>query len=85
MNEYLNDNQILGVRKPPVVIAPPKMTKEDWERHQTTHTPYMPGCKHCAAARAVRQRHPKKRKHLVMVPDVDGEHEGLVKISMDYM
>ena len=54
VNEYLNDDQSLGIRKPPVVVAPPKMTKEDWERHQATHTPYMPGCKHCAAARAVR-------------------------------
>lgn len=38
VNEYLNDNQSLGIRKPPVVVAPPKMSKEDRERHQATHT-----------------------------------------------
>ena len=38
VNEYLNENQSLGVRKPPIVIAPPKVTQEDWEKHQATHT-----------------------------------------------
>ena len=37
------------------------------------------------AARAVRQRHPKVRKHKHLVPDVDGSHEGPTKISLDYM
>lgn len=85
MNEYMNDEQDLGTRKPPIVLAPPRMTREAWERHQATHTPYLPSCKHCAAARATRRKHPKKRKHLVLVPDVDGQHMGLAKVSMDYM
>ena len=36
-NEYLNDEQNLGTRKPPIVPAPPKMTREAWERPQATH------------------------------------------------
>ena len=30
VNEYFNDDQNLGMRKPPIVLAPLKMTKEDW-------------------------------------------------------
>ena len=85
INEYLNDEQNLGMRHPPIVAAPPKMTKSEWETHQATHTPYMPRCKHCTAARAVRQRHPKRRKHLVIVPDIHNKHVGPMGISMDYM
>ena len=85
VNEYLNEGQNLGMRKPPITSAPPKMTKEEWEKHQATHTPYMAGCKHCAVARAARQRHPKKRKHMVMIPDVDGESVGRATVTMDYM
>ena len=29
--------------------------------------------------------HPRRRKHDVLVPDVDGNNEGRAKISMDYM
>ena len=36
-----------------------QMTKEEWAKHQVTHTPYMASCKHCVAARAVRQQHPE--------------------------
>ena len=85
MNEYLNDGQKLGMINPPIVSAPPQMIKEEWGRHQATHTPYMVSCKHCAAARAVRMKHPKKRKHLVMIPDADGDHMGPANVSMDYM
>ena len=85
MKDYLDDQQDVGVREPPVIKAPPKMTKEEWDKHQVTHTPYSPSCRHCVADRAVRYRHPRKRKHKHLVPDVDGSHEGPVKVSMDYM
>ena len=72
-------------RKPPVIQAPPQMTREEWMRHQVTHTPYAPSCRHCVAARAVRDRHPRRRRHHHLVPDIDGSHTGPNKISMDYM
>ena len=50
-----------------------------------THTPYEPGCRHCVVARAIRRKHPKRRKHNIVVPDVDGSVDGPTKISMDYM
>ena len=85
MKDYLDDEQDMGVREPPIVNAPPKMTKEEWENHQVTHTPYPLSCRRCVAARALRYRHPRTRKHKHLVPDVDGSHEGPVKVSMDYM
>ena len=85
VKEYLDDNQENGTREPPIINAPPKMTKEEWENHQVTHTPYSPSCRHCVAARAVRYRHPRKRRHKHLVPEVDGSHNGPVKVSMEYM
>ena len=37
------------------------------------------------AARDVRRRHPKKRRHAHLVPDVDRGHEGPVAAFMDHM
>ena len=81
----MDDQQDVGVREPPMINAPSKMTKEEWEKHQVSHTPYVPSCRHCVAARAVRYKHPRKRKHKHLVKDVDGSHEGPTKVSMDYM
>ena len=50
--EYMDDEQAEGRQAPPMVKAPRQPTKEEYERHQTTHTPYEPWCRHCAAARA---------------------------------
>ena len=85
VHEYLEDETNADARDPPIVKFPPNMTKEEWDKHQVIHTPFAPGCKHCAAARPIRRRHPKKRKHNVLVPDIDGSKEGPTKISMDYM
>lgn len=85
VNEYLEGQQDLGAREPPIVSAPPRVSKDELERHQVTHTPYSPSCKHCIAARAVRYRHPRTRKHKFLVLDLDGSHEGPLKVSMDYM
>ena len=85
VHDYFDEQQNLERREPPIVRAPQPMTREEWNKHQVTHTPYMASCKHCVAARAVRQKHPRKRKHMHLVKDVDGSQGGPVKISMDYM
>ena len=38
VEEYLGSEQTPGPRNPPIVAAPPKMTKDELERHQATHT-----------------------------------------------
>ena len=40
VEEYLTNEQDREMRRPPIVAAPPTMTKEEWERHQATHTLY---------------------------------------------
>ena len=35
--------------KVPMVKAPPQPTNDEWDRHQFTHTPFAPWCKHCNA------------------------------------
>ena len=76
-----NDNQ---GDKPPVIKSPQQPTVEEWEKHQTTHTPYAPWCQHCNAARDVRRDHQRKRPKAHIVRDVDVDQSGPVKISMDY-
>ena len=77
VRDHLDDQQNEGIRGPPVVSALPRMSKDERERHQVTHTPYSPSCKHCVAARAVRHRHPMARKHKYLVRDVDGSREAM--------
>lgn len=72
VHEHLKDGTKTGARDPPIVKLPPSMTREEWDRHKVTHTPYAPGCRHRVAARATRRQHPKKRKHSIIVPDIDG-------------
>ena len=67
------------------LIDPKLPTKEEVERHQATHTPYAPWCKHCVTARAVRRRHPHRGRGAVIVPDVDSDTTGPIKVSLDYM
>ena len=35
---HLEDQSNAGIREPPVVRAPTSMSKEEWDRHQVTHT-----------------------------------------------
>ena len=70
---------------PPGVKAPPQPTQEEWEQHQATHTPYKAWCPHCAAARAVRRKRPKRGRAGHVVPDVDDNTDGPIKLSIDYM
>ena len=32
VKDYLDDQQSVGVREPPIINAPSKMTKEEWEK-----------------------------------------------------
>ena len=57
MEEYFDDENGTRYRQPPVLRSPPQPTREEYERHQATHTPYAPWCKHCVVARAVRRHH----------------------------
>lgn len=85
VHAYPNVRNNTDARNLPIVKFPPNMTGEEWARHQVTHTPYAPGCRHCVAARPIRRQHPKMRKHNVIVPDIDGSKDGPTKMSMDYM
>ena len=69
--EQLEIENDQGIQQPPMIKAPIQPTREQWERHQTTHTPYEPWCPHCVAARAVRRNHPNKkmRAHIVLEPN----------------
>ena len=38
VQEHLDDQNNAGIREPPAVRAPTSMSKEEWDRHQVTHT-----------------------------------------------
>lgn len=41
VHEYLQEESKADGRELPIVKFPPKMTKEEWDRHQVTHTHHM--------------------------------------------
>ena len=41
VHEYLDDENIANARNFPMIRSPPTMTKEQWARHQITHTHLM--------------------------------------------
>ena len=47
--EQFEDVQRGNESGPPIIKVPNKPTKEEWERHQVTHTPFAACCPHCAA------------------------------------
>ena len=81
----MDDENRVDVSTPSVLKSPPTMTREEWAKHQFVHTSYALGCKHYVVARAIRRQHPRRRRHHVIVPDVDGGMDGPTQISMDYM
>lgn len=58
MAEQFEDESDQKAHEPPVIRIPSQPTREQWDRRQTTHTPYEAWCPHCAAARAVHRDHP---------------------------
>ena len=83
--EYVDDQETPEPRDSPVVKTPSTPTKEEYQRHQVTHTPYAFWCRHCAAARKVRDGHPSKGRRKHIVSEMDGKLVGPTKISLDYM
>ena len=67
-----------------MIKAPEKPTQLEWDKHQTTHTPFAPWCQHCVAARIARRNHPKQGRKGRIVSDID-DGEGPTKVSMDHM
>ena len=68
--------------EPPTIKAPSKPIQEEWEKHQTTHTPYAAWCKHCVLARNVRRNHPSHGRRGKFVPDVERD-DGPTNVSLD--
>ena len=82
---YFDDTNGKIGRTPPIIKAPHQPTKIEYEQHQTIHTPYADSCKHCAVARAIRRQHSKKGRGAIIVPDTEGNIEGPIKVSIEYM
>ena len=83
--DYFNNEHAQGKRDAIVVKAPSKPTKDQWEQLLATHTPFAPWCKHCLAARAVRNHHPSEGRKVMLVPDVENGIGGPITVSIDYM
>ena len=81
---FEDQNDVEGGNNP-FVNLPTQPTAEEWERHQTTHTPYAAWCPHCNVARAVGRNHARIKQRAHITKDVDEDKVGPVKILMDYM
>ena len=85
VSEHLGDDNGKGVQPPPMIRAPGQPIRDEYERHQITHTPYAAWCIHCAIARAVRTQHPSKGRNAITVPDIEKGITGPTNISMYYL
>ena len=83
--EHFEDQNDQQKERTPIIKAPIQPTREQWDIHQITHTPYAPWRPHCVAARAVRRGHPSGQSRAHVVPDTDSSRDGPATISMDYM
>ena len=84
MTEQFEDAPTEREHDNPMLKAPVKPTQEEWNKHQTTHTPFAAWCPHCLAARNVRRNHPTQGRKGRLVPDTE-TGEGPTKVSLDYM
>ena len=84
MAEQLETEQGDDKDGPPIIRVPEKPTKEQWERHQITHTPYASWCPHCVAARNARSNRPTHGRKGKIVPDIE-MGDGPTKVFLDYM
>ena len=82
--EHFDDDNGNNGQSPPIIKAPTNPTQEEWDIHQTTHTPFAVWCKHCVAARNARENHPKQGRKGRIVSDIENG-EGPTKVSLDYM
>ena len=48
--EHFEDANEQHEQNPPMIRAFRQPTEEEWNRHQTTHTPYEAWCPHCVVA-----------------------------------
>lgn len=85
VEEHFDVTNHQEARDVPTLKAPHKPTKDQWEKHQATHTSFEPWCKHCLVARADRHKHPSKGRKPLVVPDIDKGINKPIKISLDYM
>jgi hypothetical protein len=66
-------------RSPIMVKAPMRVSREEIELHEATHTPYRPWCKYCVKARGRNDPHRKRQEE-----QMDDEIPKVPRISMDY-
>ena len=70
------DEQEVGQRKPHVPRAPFKVTLEEREAHEVTHTPFRAWCRYCVLGRARNSPHRQREDA--------AKRSGVPKIAMDY-
>ena len=63
-------------RLPRMLRAPHRVTKEEREAHEITHTPYRAWCRHCVRARGRNSPHTCRSEEM--------KRQGVPKISLDY-
>ena len=66
-----------GVRRPVVLKAPFRVSREEREAHEITHTPYRSWCPYCVRGRGRNTPHRLRSE--------DAKHSGIPKIAMDYV
>ena len=84
VEQYFDDEQS-EAKNVPVFTTPEEPTKEQLEKHQATHIPYVSWCKHCFTARAIRYHHTIGGRKPMVVPDIETGVNGPTKFSIDYM
>ena len=84
VEEYFDDDIGKHYKAPPFVKSLSRPTREEFERHLTTHTPFAAWCKHCIVACVVRHRHPTKGRKARIVPDIE-TGQGPANVSLDDM
>ena len=82
VTRYFEDDNGKDERRPPIIKAPLQPTREQFEQHQATHTPYAAWCKHCVAARAATRQHPRNGRGAMIVFDIDGNIDGPSKYPL---
>ena len=85
VEQYFDDTNGHTKDKVLVMRVLEKPTKEECLRHQATHTPFAPWCKHFLAARTTSYKHAAKGRRAVVARDAGGMGGKLAKVSIDYI